>query len=137
VAAEIVFRAGVPIQAAGLDVTTPCKLRSQDLESLRVAQSPAARFLLRQIELSQSETGETLPTLYDPLAVAAVFRPDLIEAAAGKVEVSLGDDPTRGQTRFAPDAAATTRVGLKVNAPAFLDLFIKRIANRDPLGGVR
>src|SRR5215467_4273813 len=43
VAAEIVFRSGVPILAAGLDVTTPCKLRSGDLESLRVAQSPAAR----------------------------------------------------------------------------------------------
>jgi inosine-uridine nucleoside N-ribohydrolase len=137
VAAEIVFRSGVPILAAGLDVTTPCRLRSEDLESLRVAQSPAARFLLRQIELSQSETREALPTLYDPLAVAAVFRPDLIETAAGKVEVSLANDATRGQTRFTPDPAATTRVGVNVNAQAFLDLFIKRIAHGGAFGGAR
>ena len=137
VAAEIVFRSGVPILAAGLDVTTPCKLRSEDLESLRVAQSPAARFLLRQIELSQSETREALPTLYDPLAVAAVFRPDLIETAAGKVEVSLANDATRGQTRFTSDPAATTRVGVNVNAQAFLDLFITRIAHGGAFGGAR
>jgi inosine-uridine nucleoside N-ribohydrolase len=137
VAAEIVFRSGVPILAAGLDVTTPCKLRSGDLESLRVAQSPAARFLLRQIEVSETETGEALPTLYDPLAVAAVFRPDLMESAAGKVEVSLANDATRGQTRFTPDSGATTRVGVNVKAQAFLDLFIKRIANAGVLGGAR
>jgi purine nucleosidase len=136
-AAEIVFRSGVPILAAGLDVTTPCKLRSEDLESLRVAQSPAARFLLRQIELWQSETGEALPTLYDPLAVAAVFRPDVIETAAGKVDVSLANDATRGQTRFTPDPAATTRVGVKVNAQTFLDLFIKRVARGGAFGGAR
>ena len=33
VAAAIVFGSGVPIWAAGLDVTTPCKLRPQDLKS--------------------------------------------------------------------------------------------------------
>src|SRR5215467_2639311 len=137
VAAEIVFRSGVPILAAGLDVTTPCKLRSGDFESLRVAQSPTARFLLRQIELSQSETGEALPTLYDPLAVAAVFRPDLVETVAGKVEVSLANDATRGQTRFTPDSSATTRVGVKVNAQAFLDLFIKRVAHGGAFGAAR
>ncbi|HLH43475.1 MAG TPA: nucleoside hydrolase [Bryobacteraceae bacterium] len=137
VAAEVVFLSGVPILAVGLDVTAPCRLRAEDLESLRVAQSPTARFLLRQIELSQSETGQALPTLYDPLAVAAVFRPDLVETAAGKVEVSLANDDTRGQTRFTADPAATTRVGVKVNAQAFLDLFIKRIANAGVFGGSR
>ncbi|HEY7335095.1 MAG TPA: nucleoside hydrolase [Bryobacteraceae bacterium] len=136
VAAEIVFSSGVPILAAGLEVTTPCKLRSDDLESLRVAQSPAARFLLRQIELSQSEA-DPLPTLYDPLAVAAVFRPDLIETAEGKVEVSLANDATRGRTRFTPAPGETTRVAVNVNARAFLDLFIKRIAAVGFPGGVR
>jgi purine nucleosidase len=128
VAAQIVFQSGVSILAAGLDVTTPCKLRSDDLERLRVTESPAAHFLLRLIELSQAETGEMLPTLYDPLAVAAVFRPDLIETSPGTVEVSLADGPTRGQTRFTPAPNGTTRVGVKVNAQAFLDLFIQRVA---------
>ena len=127
VAAEIVFRSGVPITAVGLDVTTPCKLRPADLDRLRVAVSPAARFLVRLIELSQAETGEMYPTLYDPLAVASVFRPDLIETAAGKVEVSLAEGAARGQTHFTPGAAGATRVGVRVNAQAFLDLFTARV----------
>src|SRR5215471_4085879 len=64
VAAAIVFGSGVPIVAAGLEVTAPCKLRPQDLERLRVAETPAAHFLLRLLEIAQAETGEMLPTLY-------------------------------------------------------------------------
>jgi inosine-uridine nucleoside N-ribohydrolase len=128
VAAAIVFASGVPILAAGLDVTTPCKLRPQDLERLQTLESPAARFLLRLIQLSQSETGEMYPTLFDPLAVALVFRPDLVETSAGKVDVSLAEGATRGRPHFAPAAAGGVRVGAKVNANAFLDLFIQRLA---------
>jgi inosine-uridine nucleoside N-ribohydrolase len=129
VAAAIVFGSGVPILAAGLDVTTLCKLRPQDLERLRVAESPASHFLVRLIEISQAETGEMLPTLHDPLAVAAIFRPDLIETSEGRVEVSLTDGATRGQTRFTASAAGTTRVGIKVNAAAFLDMFVQRLTS--------
>jgi inosine-uridine nucleoside N-ribohydrolase len=128
VAAAIVFGSGVPIVAAGLEVTTPCKLRPQDLERLRVAETPAAHFLLRLIEISQAETGEMFPTLYDPLAVASIFRPDLIETSEGKVDVSLETGSARGKTRFTPAAGASTRVGTRVNSTAFLDLFIQRIA---------
>jgi purine nucleosidase len=128
VAAAIVFGSGVLIVAAGLEVTTPCKLRPQDLERLRVAETPAAHFLLRLIEISQAETGEMYPTLYDPLAVAAVFHPDLLETSEGKVEVSLETGAARGQTRFTPTVGGSTRVGTRVNAQAFLDLFIQRIA---------
>jgi purine nucleosidase len=129
IAAQIVFSSGVPILAAGLEVTTPCKLREEDLDRLRVAPSPAAHFLIRLIELSQRETGETLPTLYDPLALASVFRPDLIETATGNVMVDVDAGPNRGQTHFTPAPGGTTRVGMKVNASAFLDLFIHRLAS--------
>jgi purine nucleosidase len=132
IAAQIVFQSGVPIVAAGLEVTTPCKLRQDDLDRLRVAASPAAHFLIRLIELSQKETGETLPTLYDPLALASVFRPDLIETSAGHVMVDVDAGPNRGQTHFTPAPGGTTRVGVKVNANAFLDLFIHRLASDSP-----
>jgi inosine-uridine nucleoside N-ribohydrolase len=130
VAAAVVFASGVPILAVGLDVTTPCKLRPQDLERLRVAESPAALFLFRLIEISQAETGEMYPTLYDPLALALIVRPDLVETSEGKVDVSLSEGAGRGQTRFTPVVAGTTRVGVKVNAQAFLDLFVERLASR-------
>jgi inosine-uridine nucleoside N-ribohydrolase len=127
VAATIVFGSGVPILAAGLDVTTPCKLRPQDLERLQTSDSPAARFLLRLIQITQAETGEMYPTLYDPLAVALVFRPDLVESSEGNVDVSISQDASRGQTHFVASKGGTTRVGTKVNAQAFLDLFLQRV----------
>ena len=128
VAAAIVFGSGVPIWAAGLDVTTPCKLRPQDLEKLRVVESPAARFLFRLIEISQNETGDMFPTLYDPLAVAMIFRPELVDTSTGRVDVSLAEGPARGQTRFTPVQGGTTHVGVKVHAEEFLELFVQRLA---------
>jgi len=127
VAAEIVFHSGVAITAAGLEVTEPCKLREQDLSLLRKADSPAVRFLLHLIELSKAETGDAHPTLYDPLAVAAVFRKDLIETASGSVDVSLAE-ATRGQTRFTPAPSGPVQVGTKVNTATFLDLFTSRLS---------
>lgn len=127
VAAQIVFRSGVPITAVGLDVTEPCKMRQADLDKLRSLKPPSGRFLARLVELSQAETGEKFPTLYDPLAMAVVFRPDLIETAAGSIEVSLAQDSTRGQTKFTADPNRTTRIGVKVNAEAFLGLFRDRL----------
>jgi inosine-uridine nucleoside N-ribohydrolase len=127
VAAEIVFHSGVAITAAGLEVTEPCKLREQDLATLRRSDSPAIRFLLHLIDLAKSETHDAYPTLYDPLAVAVVFNRGLIETASGSVAVSIAADATRGQTSFTPAPNGSVQVGTKVNTQAFLDLFTARL----------
>ncbi len=103
-------------------------MRPADLERLRASPSASARFLWRLIQLSQAETGETYPTLYDPLAIALVFRPDLIETSSGEVRVSL-DPATRGQTKFTPAPGGSTSVGMKVNVESFLDLFLQRVTS--------
>ncbi|MBZ5634744.1 MAG: nucleoside hydrolase [Acidobacteriia bacterium] len=131
-AAEIVFHSGVPVTAVGLDVTSQCKLREKDLDRLRMALDPASIFLVRLLELAEEQTHEPNPTLYDPLAIAAVFRPDLLEWQAGTVDVPLSGP---GQTVFKPAAGSKTQVGVKVNAPAFLDLFVGRVTRG--LGGLR
>jgi purine nucleosidase len=131
-AAEIVFQSGVPVTAVGLDVTSPLKLREQDVDRLRLANDPTSNFLIRLIELAQEQTHDANPTLYDPLAIAAVFRPDLLDMQAGTVDVSLSG---AGQTRFTPASGSKTQVAVKVNAPAFLELFVDRVTRG--LGGLR
>jgi purine nucleosidase/pyrimidine-specific ribonucleoside hydrolase len=131
-AAEIVFHSGVPITAIGLDVTSQCKLREKDLDRLRLADDPASLFLIRLVDLAEQETHDATPTLYDPLAIAAIFRPDLLEMQAGDVDVPLSGS---GQTVFKPGTRSKTQVGVKVNAPAFLDLFVERATSG--LGGLR
>lgn len=123
-AAEIVFQSGVPITAVGLDVTSQCKLREKDLDRMRLADDPAGNFLIRLVDLAEQQTHDPTPTLFDPLAIAAIFRPDLFEMQAGTVDVPLSG---AGQTVFKPSAGSKTQVAVKANAPAFLDLFVDRV----------
>jgi purine nucleosidase len=131
-AADIVFHSGVPITAVGLDVTSQLKLREKDIDRLRVSDDPASNFLVRLIDLAEQETHDANPTLYDPLAVAAVFRPDLLVMQAGSVDVPLSG---AGQTIFKAADGSKTQVAVKVNAQAFLDLFVDRVTRG--LGGLR
>lgn len=134
VAAEIVFSSGVPITAVGLDVTTRCKLEGADLARLRAADNPASRFLARLIGLWQDGHPNQFPTLHDPLAVAAVLRPNLIETQLGSVQVETSCCVANGMTIFkpvdqlAPGVKATTLIASDVKVRGFLDLFLARLA---------
>ena len=131
-AAEIVFQSGVPITAVGLDVTSQGKLREKDLDQLRLATDPVGQFIIRLLDLAEEETHEAHPTLHDPLAIAAIFRPDLIDFQPGTVDIPLSGS---GQAVFKPQPTSKTKVGSKVNAVAFLDLFTERMSRG--LGGLR
>ena len=134
IAAEIVFRSGVPITAVGLDVTLKCKLQGEDLARLRAAQNPASRFLVRLIELWQNGHPDRYPTLHDPLAMATALRPTLIEPSLGSVNVDIKDQAAYGTTRFTPAAEVTgkerptTEVAREVNVRQFLNLFVERLS---------
>jgi purine nucleosidase len=121
-AAEIVFQSGVLITAVGLDVTLKCKLRPQDMDRLRAADDPPAHFLMRLIGLWQGEHHADYPTLHDPLAVAVVFRPNLVETVAGRVTLTK-----EGVTTLALEDGASTRIAREVDPKAFLDLFVERL----------
>ncbi len=135
IAAEIVFRSGVPVTAVGLDVTLQCKLKAADLERLRAAGNPASRFLVRLIELWQNGHPDQYPILHDPLAVAVTMNPNLVETQLGRVQVETAGDLTHGMTiftpaeRLPPDLHATTLVARHVDAPRFIDLFLARVSS--------
>jgi purine nucleosidase len=123
-AAEIIFQSGIPITAVGLDVASQCKLREKDLDMMRLGTDPAGNFLIRLVDLAGEQSHESNPTLYDPLAIAAIFRPDLFEMQTGTVEVPLSGT---GQTIFKPSPGSNAQVAVKVNAQAFLELFVDRV----------
>lgn len=134
IAAEIVFRSGVPITAVGLDVTLKCKLKAADLERLRAADNPASRFLVRLIELWQNGHPDQYPILHDPLAVAVSMHPTLVETQLGDVHVETAGELTHGMTLFTPaeqlppGAHATTLVARQVDAPRFIEMFLSRLS---------
>ena len=121
-AAQIVFQSGLPITAVGLDVTLKCKLRPKDLDRLRLADGPAAHFMMRLLELARNESKEDFPTLHDPLAMAVVFHPELVDLAEGRVTVTA-----EGVTKFTAAAGASTQVAREVRVDNFLDLLTQRL----------
>jgi purine nucleosidase len=134
VAAQIVFRSGVPITAVGLDVTTKCKLQAADIDRLRAAKNPASAFLVRLIELWQNGRPDQYPTLHDPLAVAVSFLPTLVETRLGSVEVETSSPLTNGVTIFTPadrlpkGEIASTQVARQVDVRRFIDMFLDRLS---------
>jgi inosine-uridine nucleoside N-ribohydrolase len=81
--------------------------------------------MVRLLDLAEQETHQARPTLYDPLAIAAIFRPDLLDFQAGTVDVPFSSG---GQAVFHPSAGSKTQVAAKVNAHAFLELFAERMS---------
>jgi purine nucleosidase len=134
IAAEIVFRSGVPITAVGLDVTTKCKLQAADIDRLRAANNPASAFLVRLIELWQNGRSDQFPTLHDPLAVAVSFLPTLVETRLGSVQVETSSPLTNGITLFTPAdrlpkaEVASTQVARQVDVRRFVDMFLQRLS---------
>jgi len=135
IASEIVFRSGVPITGVGLDVTTQCKLKAEDIERLRTAGRPSSAFLARLIELWRENPVNHYPTLHDPLAVGVAMLPALVETQLGRVQVEIASPMLYGLTLFTPadrlpkDAPPpTTSVARSVDAERFVKLFMDRVS---------
>lgn len=135
IASEIVFRSGVPITGVGLDVTTRCKLKAEDIERLKAAGHPSSAFLMRLIDLWRENPVNRYPTLHDPLAVAVAMQPSLVETQLGRVQVETASPMLYGLTLFTPaerlpkDAPApNTAVARNVDVERFVKLFLDRVS---------
>jgi len=130
-AVAAVLAAGARVEFVGLDVTTKAVLRAGDLAALGAAGGGAERMLLRFVRAWQRGWGKNddfCPVLHDPLAVAAVFRPDLLTWREAAVAVELGSALVRGQTvSRGGGATPNARIGVGVDAEGFLDLFGDRV----------
>jgi inosine-uridine nucleoside N-ribohydrolase len=133
-AAKIVFDSGVPVKAVGLDVTTnPMNRLSPEMfaeiESLETRRArlvaDLCRGLVRRFEGM---------SLHDPLAVAAVVDPGLVETMRFKVDVETASTLTRGMTvvdrrRYhkASESKGNVDVCISVDDERFLRLFMDRV----------
>ncbi len=137
-AAAAVLASGVAVDFVGLDVTMGCRMRAPDMAALSAAPASAPdATLLAFLRAWQGASGghDRAPILHDPLAVAAVFRPDLLGWEEGRVSVDLGagggGGSRRGATRLTTvagrDGEAGHRVARRVDADGFLALFGERV----------
>ena len=96
-AAQIVCASGAPITLVPLDVTTQVRIRREDLSDLRQGDQLAV-LVADQLERYMGHMGRDWTHPHDPLAVAALVRPDLLRTYPMRVNVETRGEYTRAQT---------------------------------------
>jgi inosine-uridine nucleoside N-ribohydrolase len=131
-AARIVLQSGVMATWVGLDVTRRVRLTRREAADMAADPHPFTAFAGRysvawidHLKVTDDPAIESCP-LHDPLAVAAVSRPDLLTCAEVNLAVHL-DGIARGvmvaDHRTSPDRPANARVAVDVDPAGFADHF--------------
>jgi purine nucleosidase len=130
-AAQIVFDAGWPVTAVGLDVTDKTLISQAQLDRLRDSGTVAGKHLHRitahYVERYSRRNGRRECTMHDAVALAVAVDPSLVRSAPRvRVDVELTGTHTRGMTVgdfrswVEPDNANVTVV-LEVESKRFID----------------
>ena len=139
-AAAVVLGSGAALRLVGLDVTREVRLTREFAVRLAQAGGDFAPFAAQCTQDWISHWEATVPgdergscALHDPLAVAVVSRPDLVQWRPASVSVETASSLTRGvavadllTTDEAPSPNCQIAVGVDVDA--FTALFSERIA---------
>jgi inosine-uridine nucleoside N-ribohydrolase len=133
-AAKIVFDSGIPITAIGLDVTTaPAnRLSEAKFKEIEGMGTKRASFVVDLCRHLIERYGGV--SLHDPLAVAAVIDPSLVETERVVVEVETKGEMTRGmtlvdrrRTHRVESTDANVKACVSVDSARFLDLIFERV----------
>ena len=134
-AADVVFRSGVPITMAGLDVTEKALVFPEDFERIRALNNPVARVVAEWLDFFYGfhrSIGYPGAPVHDAVAVAALIRPEIMTMQEMYVQIELTGDYCRGTTvgdklgvLGKPDNA---RVIMNIDREAFVDLLAEAAA---------
>lgn len=99
-AAKIVFNAGFPLLAVGLDVATDPRInfREDDIARLRRSPRPEAALAARVIDFVQNRGYQSYCSLIDSAAVASLIDPTLLTTTSVRCDVETEGRLTRGMT---------------------------------------
>jgi purine nucleosidase len=106
-------------RSVGLNVTTRCVLGTEESIDRFGAMGGPWSVVAAMTEV-WGERADTI-TYHDPLAAAAIFRPELCEWRRGRVSVELTSPRYRGATAFdaSPDGDPAHEVALDVDPVGF------------------
>ncbi len=138
-AASVVFESGARITMVGLDVCEQTHLQEDSIRALQVSPHQLAKFVgdavAPFIDLRRTLLDSPDLHLYDSLAVAAAFRPELLETKPAFVAIETEGRRTQGATvayldpitRLWETSEPNTDVALAVDTDAFERLFKERV----------
>ncbi|PKL24958.1 MAG: pyrimidine-specific ribonucleoside hydrolase RihA [Spirochaetae bacterium HGW-Spirochaetae-3] len=140
-AAAAVFQSGVPITMFGLDVTNRANLSAEGLEELRAvggrALSPCCSMLDHYLAAYRSFGRDAL-ALHDPLVVAWLIDPSLVETRPYRVDVETDGRYTSGKTIVDVHGVSkrppNAEVGVELDAERFIALLTRLLRSYDEPG---
>lgn len=97
-AADIVFRSGIPIIMAGLDVTEQAFLTKDDHEKIRAMGNPVSNMAAKALDFSFHKQSEQFCCMHDVLSVLVLLYPEIFEGEDLHVVVETGGRYSRGYT---------------------------------------
>jgi inosine-uridine nucleoside N-ribohydrolase len=136
-AARRVFASDLDVTMVGLDVTHKAIVGPDRVERFR-ASGRVGRVVAELIDFYSQFHRQTYPELggspmHDPVALAAVIRPELLRVEPAHVEVDCSWGAGRGRTnvdlRGRGDATPNAQVAVDIDADGFLELLVERIAS--------
>jgi purine nucleosidase len=135
-AADVVFRAGVPIVMMPLDVTHKVLTTRARTEAIAALPSKATRALAEMLvffeRFDEQKYGSDGAPLHDPCVIAYLLRPELFAGRFCNVEIETASDLTRGMTVVdwwhVTDRAPNATVMREVDAEGFFALLTERLA---------
>jgi inosine-uridine nucleoside N-ribohydrolase len=135
-AAAIVFASGIDATMVGLDVTHKALVLPEHAERLRASGrvGGAVADLLEFYGHFHADVYNFPGSpIHDAVAVAHVVRPGLLEVLERNVEIELESELCRGRTVVdlwrRTDRAPNAKVAVDIDAPAFVELLLERLAS--------
>jgi pyrimidine-specific ribonucleoside hydrolase len=138
-AAARVFASGIELTMIGLDVTHQALLMNEDAERLRA--SGRTGTMVAELydffhRFHANIYGFGGSPIHDAVALAYVFRPDLVETKHCQVAVECDSELTRGRTvvdlwNRMGTAVPNAHVGVGVDARGFIELLLERLPTLD------
>lgn len=133
-AADIVFKSGIPITMAGLDVTEKALIFPEDFERIRALGNPVAIIVAEWLEFFYEfhrTVGYAGAPVHDAVAVANLIMPELMESRDLYVQVETTGDFCKGATiadfnnKYGKEPNAKVLMG--INREGFVDLMVDMI----------
>ena len=134
-AARIVLESGLPLTMLGLDVTREATVGPEEVERLRsvgrAGEAVAGLATYHYAGAYRRTYGLAAPPIHDPVAVAAVVEPAILETRSLRVDVECEGELTRGETVCdlygVTGRPPNAEVGMGLDRSAFFEILIRSL----------
>ncbi|PVZ70497.1 pyrimidine-specific ribonucleoside hydrolase RihA [Pelagibaculum spongiae] len=137
-AADIVFKAGIPIVMCGLDVTHQAQIMDCDIERVRAIKNPIAQCVADLLDFfmiyhRNPKWGFEGAPLHDPCTIAWLLKPELFQSVDCHVAIETSSELTVGMTvadRYQlTDKPANCTLVTDIDRQGFVDLIVESLNN--------